>query len=78
MFGSLKTHTTFQVARIHAIMIQFHQNYFTESITYDKVNREKIRRNNQRFNNINNKENKLTRFQTYPETELACKHNTTF
>ena len=57
-------------------MIKFHQNYFNESITYDKVSPEKIRQNNQDFNNINNKKNKLKRFQTYHETEHPCKHNT--
>ena len=57
-------------------MIKFHQKYFVESIPYDKVNPEKIRQNNQCFKNINNIENKLTRFQFYPEPELACKYYT--
>ena len=51
-----ETCTVFQVAKIHARMIKFHQKYFIESIPFD------------------NKENKLTRFQLYPETELACKY----
>ena len=70
------TCTTFQVARLHARMIKFYQKYLFESIFYDKVNPEKIRQNNHRSNNINFIENKLTRFQIYPETELACKWNT--
>ena len=57
-------------------MMNFHQKYFIESISYDKVNPEKIQQNNQLFNNISNIENKLTRFQIYPEIELACKYNT--
>ena len=57
-------------------MINFHWQYFIESILYDIKNPEKIRRNNNYYNNINGLENKLTRFQTYPETELACKNKT--
>ena len=56
-------------------MIKFHQKYFIESIPYEKVSPEKIRQNNYKFTNIHNIENKLTRSQTYPETELACKYN---
>ena len=41
----------------------------------EEVNSEKIRQNIQRSKNINSIENKLTRFQIYPETELACKYN---
>ena len=48
---------------------------FFESIPYDKINPEKIRKNNYQFNNIQKIENKLTRFHFYPETELACKYN---
>ena len=69
------TSTTFQVAKIHARMIQFYQKNFIESISYNEVNPEKIRQNNQFFQNISNIEIKLTRFQIYPETELACKFN---
>ena len=57
-------------------MIKFHQKYFFESISYDKVSFENIRQNNNRYNSINNIENKLTRFQIYPETELACNYKT--
>ena len=58
-------------------MIKFHQKYFIESIPCDEVNPEKIRQNNQRwFKSIINIENKLLRFQIYPETEIACKYNT--
>ena len=57
-------------------MIKFHQKYSIESIPDDKVNPEKIRQKNQLFKDVNNIENKLTRFQLYPETELACKYNT--
>ena len=64
LFGSPKTCTTFQVAKIHARMIKFYQkSFFIESILYGKVNPEKIRQNNQRFKNINIIQNKLTRFQ---------------
>ena len=54
-------------------MIKFHLKYFIEFIPYDEVSPEKIRQN---FKNINNIDNNLTRFQFYPETELACKYNT--
>ena len=30
--------TVFQVAKIHARMIKFHQNYFIESISFEEVN----------------------------------------
>ena len=30
--------TTFQVAKIHARMIKFHEKYFIESIPYEQVN----------------------------------------
>ena len=32
------TCTTFQVAKIHARMIKFHEKYFLESIPYEQVN----------------------------------------
>ena len=70
--------STFQVARIHERMIKFHQKILTECIPYDKVSPEKFRQNNNRNKNIDNIENKLTRFQIYPETELACKYKTPF
>ena len=50
--------------------MKFHQKIFIESIPFEDVNPDQIRR----FRNIHNIENKLTRFQTYPETELACKY----
>ena len=56
-------------------MIKFHQKYFIESILYEDVNPGWIRNTNYKFRNIPNKENKLTRFQIYPETEIACKYN---
>ena len=70
------TCTTFQIARIHASMIKIHHKNFIESIHYDKVNPENIRLKDNRYININGMENKLTRFQNYPETELACKYKT--
>ena len=56
-------------------MIKFHQKYLIETIPYEEVNPNKIRQNDYAFRNIHNKENKLTSFQIYPETELACKYN---
>ena len=67
--------TVFQVAKIHARMIKFHQEYFIESIPYENGNRDQIRNTNQKFRNIHQIKNKLTPFQIYPETELACKYN---
>ena len=55
-------------------MIKFHQKYFFESIPSEEVNTDRIRSNNAKFRNLHNIENKLTRFQIYPETELACKY----
>ena len=53
----------------------FHStNTFFESISYEEVNPEQIRQINYKFRNIHNIENKLTRFQIYPETELAYKY----
>ena len=70
-----ETCTVFQVAKTHARMIKFHLKYFIESIPYKIVNPDQIRTTNHNFRNIHNIENKLTRFQIYPETELACKYN---
>ena len=56
-------------------MIKFHQKYFIESIPYEDVNPDQIRNANHKFRNIHNIEKKLTRFQIYRETELACKYN---
>ena len=55
-------------------MIKFHQKYFIEPIRFENVNRDQIRQRNHKFRNIHNIEIKLTRFQIYRETELACKY----
>ena len=55
-------------------MIRFHQKSFIESILFEEVNPGQIRNNNNKFRNLHNIENKLTRFQIYPKTELACKY----
>ena len=68
------TCTTFQVAKIHARMIKFHEKYFIESIPYEQVHANHKLSND--YRNINNIENKLTRFQIYHETEFACKYTT--
>ena len=66
------TCTTFQVAKIHARMIKFHENYFMESTPYKHVHPfEKLSND---FKNSHEIENKLTRFQIYQETEFACKY----
>ena len=69
-----ETCTVFQVAKIHVRMIKFHQKYFIESILFDKVNPDQIRSDDPKFRNLQNIENKLTRFQIYPETELAFQY----
>ena len=66
------TCTTFQVAKIHARMIKFHEKNFIESIPYEQVKQSHKRSND--FKNPHNIENKLTRFQIYQETEFACKY----
>ena len=53
-------------------MIKFHEKYFIESVPYEQVNTHHKRSND--FRNLNNIENKLTRFQIYQETEFACKY----
>ena len=53
-------------------MIKFHEKYFIQSIPYEHVN--SLRKISSNFRNIHNIENKLTRFQIYQETELACKY----
>ena len=68
------TCTTFQVAKIDARMIKFNQKLFIESIPFEDVNPDRLRHSNYRFRNFHNIKNKLTRFQVYPETELACKY----
>ena len=69
------TSTTFEIAKIHARMIKFHRKIFIESIPLEDVNPDQLIHSNFRFRNIQNREHKLTRFQIYPETELACKYN---
>ena len=64
--------TTFQVAKIHARMIKFHEKYSIESIPYEQVNPSHKQSND--FKNIPDIEIKLTRFQIYHETEFACKY----
>ena len=66
------TCTTFQVAKIHAGRIKFHEKYFIESIPYEQVNPSRKQSND--FRNIHDIENKLTHFQIYQETEIACKY----
>ena len=56
-------------------MIKFLQKYFIESTPYEDVNPDQIRQSNYKFSNFHNIENKLTRFQIYPETEHASKYN---
>ena len=58
-------------------MIKFHQKYFIESTPYEDVNPNQLRHYNFKFKNIHNIENNLTRFQVYPETELARKYTKT-
>ena len=53
-------------------MIKFHEKYFIESIPYEQVNPSRKQSND--FRNIHDIENKLTRFQIYQETEIACKY----
>ena len=57
-------------------MIKLQQKYFIKSIQFEEVNSDKIRQNSFNFRKIHNIENKLTHFQTYPETEIACKYST--
>ena len=66
------TCTTFQVAKIHARIIIFHNKYFIESIPYEQLNPSHKR--NYNFKNSHDIENKLIRFQIYQETEFACKY----
>ena len=49
-----------------------HEKYFMESIPYEQVNPSRKQSND--FRNIHDIENKLTRFQIYQETEIACKY----
>ena len=76
LFCSAKTYVPH--FKLHARMIKFHEKYFIESIPRDKVNPDKIRQNRNCYNNIHGIENKLTRFQIYSETELACKYEAIF
>ena len=55
-------------------MIKFHQKHFIESIPLEDVIPDQIRQSNYKIRNIHNIENILTRFQVYPETELAFKY----
>ena len=67
------TCTTFQLAKIHARLIKFHEKCFIESIPYEQVN--PSRKQSIDVKNIHDTENKLKRFQVYQETEIACKYS---
>ena len=69
-----ETCTVFQVAKIHARMIKFHEKSFIESILFAKVN--PTQRGSNKFRKIHKIENKLTLFEIYHETEFACKYKT--
>ena len=47
-----ETCTVFQVAKIHARMIKFHQKYFIESIPFEEINLDQIRNNKTKFRNL--------------------------
>ena len=70
------TCTTFQVAKIHARKIKFHEKYFIESIPYEQGN--PTRKQSTDFRNTHSIEKKLTHFQIYQETEFACKYKTQY
>ena len=53
-------------------MIKFHEKYLIQSIPYEQVH--PSRQQSTDFRNLHNIENKLTRFQIYQETEIACKY----
>ena len=53
-------------------MINFHEKYFIQSIPYEQVH--PSRKQSTDFRSLHNIENKLTRFQIYQETEIACKY----
>ena len=65
------TCTTFQVAKIHARLIKFHEKYFKESIPYEQVNPSRKQSND--FRKIHDIENKLTRFQIYQKLHVNTK-----
>ena len=66
----------FQVAKYHTRMIKFHQQYCIESISFKKVNPDKLGSKGNPYKRFEGIENKVTRFQIFPETEVACKNNT--
>ena len=66
-----ETCTIFQVVKLNARMTKFHQKDFIESIAFEDVSSDQIRKSIQKFRNIHSIENKITRFQIYQKTELA-------
>ena len=76
VFSSLKLYVPpFKLqSKISRKKIQFHQKCFNESIIFEKVT-DKLRSNRNR-KNIDEINEKMTRFQTYPETKVACSNNT--
>ena len=63
------TRNTFQVAKIQARMIKFHQKHFIESIHFENVNPDRIRSKNRNYRKNDVFQSKLLRFQFYNETE---------
>ena len=47
------SHATFEVAKIHASLIKFHEKYFIESMPYDNINPDQTRPNPNPFKNKN-------------------------
>ena len=68
--------TTFQVPKLHARMIKFHEKYFIESIPFENVNPIQKRQYNTQhlIQKYQHYRNKLTHFQIYHETDFPCKH----
>ena len=59
-------------------MIKFREKHFMETIPFDKLNHDQIRSIRQKYQNLEGLQNKLTRFQVYPETKVACQYSKAF
>ena len=66
-----ETCTIFQVAKIHARKIKFHQQNFIESIAFKDVHPDKIRTTNLKFRNMENIDKKNNGFSNIPRNRTC-------
>ena len=74
LYGFLKKHAQFFKSQKYTLgWLNFTKTFYRIN-PFEEVNPDQIRSDNTNFRNLRKIKNTLTRFQIYPETELACKY----